>query len=301
MIRPAILAALLAQAQLSQAQVAPSALASDDLASAARAAFASKCVQCHGPDVPHPKASFGYVTDLRRLVASGKYAVPGKPEESEIWKQISGGDMPPDEAKAGPLSPAERDAILAWIVAGAPEGTPPASTIKSAGDPQAPAAPDAPRDAAPPRDDSSLHRLITLIGRFHVVVIHFPIAMLVTAALAELRAFAQRSHVPPPAVRFCLWIGAISAIAAAALGWIHALDGFPGPLADPLSLANLHRWLGTAAAALAPLVALAAERDARNRSRTPLTRTAILLLAGAVAAAAHFGGLLTHGAGFLSP
>jgi mono/diheme cytochrome c family protein len=102
------------------AQVPQSPPRGDELAAAARAVFATKCVQCHGPALPHPKAGFGYITDLRRLVDSGKYIVPGAPEKSEIWLQISEGDMPPDGAKAGPLTQAETDAILAWIVAGAP-------------------------------------------------------------------------------------------------------------------------------------------------------------------------------------
>jgi len=117
------LAALLAQLQVSllgQAQVTQSSTRGDDLAAAAKAVFASKCIQCHGPELRYPRAGFGYITDMRSLVASDRYVIPGKPEQSEIWAKISEGDMPPDGAKAGPLTQAETDAIRAWIVAGAP-------------------------------------------------------------------------------------------------------------------------------------------------------------------------------------
>src|SRR5258708_5533722 len=191
------------------AQIPRSWTASDELATAARAVFATKCIQCHGPQVPHPKAAFGYITDLHRLVASAKYIVPGKPAESEIWKEISDGDMPPDEAKAGPLTQAESDAILAWIVGGAPLPSKGATANAGGG----------------------------------------------------------------------VWGGALWALAAGSLGWVHAGDGSPGPTANPMTIAGLHRWLGTGTAVLAPTVALIVERDARLGLRTPATRIAILALA----------------------
>src|SRR5262245_41627529 len=106
---------LLAQSPIDQARAQE-----NPLARAALDAIAVKCVQCHGPDVPHPKAAFGYVTDLNRLVVSGKYIVPGDLEKSELWKEIDEGDMPPDNAKAGPLTPQETEAIRQWILGGAP-------------------------------------------------------------------------------------------------------------------------------------------------------------------------------------
>src|SRR5436190_13479844 len=105
---------------LAQSPIAQDRAQENPLARGALDAFAAKCVQCHGPDVPHPKAAFGYVTDLNRLVASGKYIVPGDLDKSELWKEIDEGDMPPDNAKAGPLTPQQIDAIRQWILGGAP-------------------------------------------------------------------------------------------------------------------------------------------------------------------------------------
>src|SRR5579862_4437339 len=176
--------------------VPQSSTASDELAAAAKAVFATKCIQCHGPQVPYPKAAFGYITDLRRLVASGKYIVPRKPGESEIWKEISDGDMPPDEAKAGPLTQAESDSILAWIVAGAPllregERANPASDVPSRDARTGPmiavgdrSEDPASGDAVPPADRKPLvQRAVELIGRAHVIVVHFPVALLISAGM----------------------------------------------------------------------------------------------------------------------
>lgn len=288
-------------AVLVQAQAAPDSRPA--LAREALAAFAAKCVQCHGPEVPHPKAAFGFVTDLDRLVASGKYVRPGHPEDSEVWKEISEGDMPPDEAKAGPLSQGEKDAILAWIVAGAPGADDP----NRAGSEAAPrrqretprGAMDGPGDGRACR--SLATRAVVLFGRLHVLVTHFPVAMLIAAAGVECWSWVRSARAPSPLTRFCVWIGAVSAGAAGVMGWVHALDGFPSAAADPFTIAGLHRWIGTGAALLAPAAALMVERDARAARRSPLARAAILGLAGLVGVAAHFGGLLTHGPGFLSP
>lgn len=291
MIRSLALAFLLAQAPEGPSAPAPTGRA--ELADAARAALAAKCIQCHGPALPNPKAAFGYVTDLDRLISANKYIVPGKPEESELWKEIDEGDMPPDTAKAGPLTQAEREAIRAWIASLDP---PPASAPTAPKPPEMPSPP-----ATPPDSPSPLARALLLLGRTHVLLIHFPIALTTVAAAAEAWSLIRRLPPPLAIARFCLWFAAIAALASAGLGWLHALDGFASPFSNPLSITSLHRWLGTGAGLLAPLAALLAERDARRARRSRPALVAILLLALLTGAAGHFGGLLTHGAHFLGP
>ena len=272
------------------------------LANAAFAALTAKCAECHSSNLPHPRGKFGYVTDLRRLVDSGKYVVPGSPRGSELWKQISDDDMPPDDARAGPLTESEKASILAWINAGAPAlaDEPPAEARTPTREPvSAPVEPTPRADPIP--TPSFAARAVVLIGRMHVVIVHFPIALLVSAAAAEAWGLWRKTPTIAPATRFCLWLGAISAVAAGGLGWVHALDGFPGALANPWTIAGLHRWIGTGAAVLAPLVAIGAERAVRRGTCGPLLRWAIIALGILVGVAGHFGGLLTHGAEFLSP
>lgn len=292
-----LIAAFAAAQSLAQIPVSPAfaPAAENPLARAALDVFTNKCTQCHGPQVPHPKAAFGFITDLPRLVSSGRYIVPGDLASSEIWSQISDGDMPPDNARAGPLIPSETEAIKAWISAGAPplSAAPPSSQPTDLPKPPEPKPQPAPAHTAVP--------WFTLLGRLHVIIIHFPIALLIVAAAVEAFQAFRRTTTLSPVPRLLLPLGAAASILSAALGWLHALDGFPGPAADPLSIAGLHRWLGTAAALLASSSAWIIESDARRSRRSLRGRLLLIATAALVAAAAHFGGLLTHGAGFLTP
>jgi mono/diheme cytochrome c family protein len=92
-----------------------------NLAEEARGVFKAKCAGCHGPDLPRPKGRFGYVLDLRRVAANPEIVIPGRPAESELWALVEHDEMPPPDSPHGPLSPAQKEAIRAWIAAGAPE------------------------------------------------------------------------------------------------------------------------------------------------------------------------------------
>src|SRR5690349_19044777 len=76
--------------------------------------------QCPPPQGPRPKGHFGFITDLKRLAADPNYIVPKDPDGSYLWTQIDDGDMPPDKAKAGPLTDEEKQEIQYWIKDGAP-------------------------------------------------------------------------------------------------------------------------------------------------------------------------------------
>jgi mono/diheme cytochrome c family protein len=96
-----------------------------DFAEEARGVFKAKCAGCHGPDLPKPKAQFGYVLDLRRLAADPEKLIPGRPAESELWALLEHDEMPPPDSPHGPLTSAQKEAIRAWIAAGAPDSVAP--------------------------------------------------------------------------------------------------------------------------------------------------------------------------------
>src|SRR6516165_5425093 len=73
--------------------------------------FRAKCNQCHGSHLAKPKGKFGYILDLGRVASNPKIVVPGKPGESTLWELVSGDEMPPEDAKAGPLTAEEKDLI----------------------------------------------------------------------------------------------------------------------------------------------------------------------------------------------
>jgi hypothetical protein len=140
--------------------------------------------------------------------------------------------------------------------------------------------------------------MLRWLGKWHILVIHFPIALLTAAAAAEAWSAWRRLRTPWPPVRFCVLLGAAGAVAAAALGWLHADVGGAGHAAR--QLLALHRWLGTAAAALSLGVVALSEWDVRCGKRSWLFRAALWAGAVLVGAAAHLGGSLVHGEDFFA-
>lgn len=131
-------------------------------------------------------------------------------------------------------------------------------------------------------------RFIAWLGKFHPMVVHFPIALVFAAALAELLGLAS-------AARFCVLTAAVTAIAAASLGWAHAWSGdFPPDLVDAV---ERHRWFGTTTAAWLTLTTLCSESARRRATRSWLRGFRLLLFGGTVLVAitGHLGSIVTHG------
>jgi mono/diheme cytochrome c family protein/uncharacterized membrane protein len=250
-----------------------------DRAVAVRALFRKHCAGCHGAELARPSGRFGYVLDLKRLAANPEMVVPGKPNESELYNLIRTDQMPPRNA----LNGEQKETVRAWILAGAPPLPPDADD--SAGT----------TAGAPFSDD--VRRVLADAGRFHLMVLHFPIAFLVAAAFVDVWASGRKQTVPSPTVRFCLSAGAVTAVVAAALGWCYAAVGHGAAL--PYTL-FWHRWLGTGVAVWSVLAALLMERDVRRGKRESLGQLTVILGAVLVGATAYFGGELIHGDLFTS-
>lgn len=134
-------------------------------------------------------------------------------------------------------------------------------------------------------------RLFRWLGRMHVMVIHFPIAMIVGAFGVELFGLWRRNAAYQEAARIMLIVGALGAIVAASLGWF--AGGFY--LADRNPVLMTHRWLGTAIAVFASVLAYLSFA-ARRRERP---RTIYWILLGALTVAISIqgwlGGSFMHG------
>ncbi len=91
--------------------------------------------------------------------------------------------------------------------------------------------------------------LVRWLGKFHPATVHFPIALLWAAALAELSWAVSEQQRFRFAARFCLLLGALGASGTAILGWF--LAGFQ--ITDATWVHTLHRWLGTGTALWAVL------------------------------------------------
>lgn len=249
-----------------------------DLGTEVRDLFAAKCAACHGTELAKPKGRFGYVTDLRRVAANPEMVVPGRPDESELWELVRRDEMPPADSRTGPLTAEQKDVVRAWIAAGAPDAV------------SAPAG-QAADEPAPP---SAAGRTLRWLGKFHLLALHFPIALVIAAALAEAMSGWRRSAVPSDIARFCLGLAAFAAVPTAVFGWLHAAAG--NGIGSP-QLLTAHRWLGTSTAVWLVLTAAVAVRDAR-RGSSRHTRVMLIVAVLLTALTAHLGGLLDRGTDF---
>ncbi len=192
--------------------------------------------------------------------------------------------MPPADSKYGSLSPEEIDTVRAWIMAGAP-GLPPEVQAQVDAEPVV--------EVADTRPFSK--RLLEYLGCFHPVAVHFPVALLIVAAISEWLGIVFKRASWRDAACMCLVLGAVGAVAAAPLGWFNAIfAGFSGASADTLWL---HRWFGVGTAVWA-VIAAAIVVIGRVRQSGALRRWgAIAILIGAivVGVTGHLGGKLTHG------
>ncbi|MGD9688685.1 MAG: DUF2231 domain-containing protein [Phycisphaerales bacterium] len=271
-------------AQATYAQTPPA----DDLPSRVRAVLAAHCSECHAETLARPKGRFGYVTDLPRLVAEAQ-VVPGQPDESPLFELLAHDDpefrMPPRTAKAGPLSTEQIELVRAWIAAGAPAPADRDSASPPATPPTVPAVAPSAAPPTPPAAPRSIgDRAFAFVGKFHPVIVHFPIALLIVAAFAELlvmggwRAGRETNRLLVP-------LGALSAVIAVVIGLIAAsAEGFT------VATVWTHRLLGILAAACAVL-ALAFQALLKER----LYRVFLFVAAALTGLAGHFGGLITFG------
>lgn len=164
-------------------------------------------------------------------------------------------------------------------------------------------------DALEPRDDhdgaghdhASDHgvSLLDRLGRLHVVVVHFPIALLILGAALELAGLMHARWTSAATVRVLAATGALSAVAAMVLGLLH---GSANDYSGTLSWVFLwHRGLGIAVAVTALVAWFAVESRARKGGRGGFAAAALLLSALLVGAAGHFGGSLVYGWEYLLP
>ncbi len=144
-----------------------------------------------------------------------------------------------------------------------------------------------------------IDNIIEFLGRTHLVVLHFPIALLIVAAIVELlsallpRRTASR-YTPTPAGTTMFAFALIACIYTVVSGLILGFD-------DPPKV-DLHRILGIATGILVVLTAipLIASRKPVPGKAPTLYLALLTISAAAVGFTGHLGGDITHGKGFLT-
>lgn len=148
-----------------------------------------------------------------------------------------------------------------------------------------------------PSSEENVFWLWHFMGRLHPMIVHFPIALLVFAAILELFTIRKYDSKFRPGIQLLVLIGATSAIIAAAFGWLLAdSDGIEGELLD------LHQQLGIGTAVLSLLVLFFLIKANKNplSNQIKLYRSFLFIASLGVSVSGHFGAMLTHGEEFLT-
>ncbi|HUH45865.1 MAG TPA: DUF2231 domain-containing protein, partial [Arenibacter sp.] len=144
--------------------------------------------------------------------------------------------------------------------------------------------------------DSSVPDLVLFLGRFHPVVVHFPIGFLFFAFILEVYGRRKKTPQYSGAVSLALLSGAISALLASILGYMLSQSGDYGQ-----SALDRHFWFGVATT-LTTFFAWALRSDKikvpplKGARPNIATLTLIVVL---VSVTGHYGGDLTHGEDYL--
>jgi uncharacterized membrane protein len=134
---------------------------------------------------------------------------------------------------------------------------------------------------------------VYFLGRFHVLVLHLPIGIIVALFLLEFLSRKERFRYLESASPYLWAATAVSAIVTVVLGFMHFAEGsFTGPSGEQ------HRFYGTVVAVVAAGVALLRVSNFAS-SYKPLFFPASLVLLVLVSITGHYGGNLTHGSTFL--
>ena len=132
--------------------------------------------------------------------------------------------------------------------------------------------------------------ILLFFGRFHVLLVHLPIGMLVALAALEIAARFPRFKNAGVSAGFILALATPLAVVTAICGWLLSLGG-----GYDENLLVWHKWLGTGTAVACMITAFFFHRRQFNTYRASLFVTFALLMA-----AGHLGGSLTHGSDYLT-
>lgn len=126
------------------------------------------------------------------------------------------------------------------------------------------------------------------IGRFHPVLVHLPIGILLLAVVFYFLSYKKKFEVLRPAVNISLLLGTVAAVASCISGFLLSQSGDYDE-----ALASKHQWFGIGVAAISVLTYYLAKKNS-NYIKWLMPFVALLIII-----TGHLGGSLTHGEGYL--
>src|SRR6476660_1475365 len=98
------------------------------------------------------------------------------------------------------------------------------------------------------------------LGRLHPMMVHFPLGLILFAAVLELFTIGRFNSKLRPGIIICLIVGVVTSIISAAFGWILATDeDYAG------NTLTIHQWMGIGTAILGTVVLLLIIRLRRHQ------------------------------------
>ena len=138
---------------------------------------------------------------------------------------------------------------------------------------------------------------MTFAAHVHPVLVHFPIGLVLIAALFEAAALVTGLECWHAIAVANLRVGAAFAAVTAVTGWLlaHAMT------IDGMSAVEWHRWFGTTATIVGIGAAMATLKPRRSAATPSIYRAALFVAAVLIVVTGHLGGVLVWGADFLRP
>lgn len=133
--------------------------------------------------------------------------------------------------------------------------------------------------------------MLELLGRFHPVLVHLPIGILLLACLFQWLSVKRNYTGLQPATSIALFIGMLSAVASAISGYLLSNTGDYDE-----QLVSLHQWMGISVAVVSILFFVLHGRKLYVKQQRWLSVLLFIL----IIITGHLGGSLTHGAGYLT-
>lgn len=133
--------------------------------------------------------------------------------------------------------------------------------------------------------------LADLVGRFHPVLVHLPIGILLLACFFQLLTIKGRFTVLQPAIPVMFFWGMLGAVFSCISGYMLSLSGdYEG------QLVNNHQWLGISTAILAFILYILYKFSIGETFARWMSFGIIIL----ITITGHLGGSLTHGPDYLT-
>jgi uncharacterized membrane protein/mono/diheme cytochrome c family protein/YHS domain-containing protein len=133
---------------------------------------------------------------------------------------------------------------------------------------------------------------LQLVGRFHPVVLHLPIGLIIGIFAFELARCVRRDERAEHAPFVLIVLSAIASVVSVITGFFLAREGYEGIGVE------FHRWLGIVTAVLAVLLAFLRNGQRKNPKTGYCFTLALQVVTMAITG--HLGGVITHGDDFLT-